>query len=639
VLGLLADDEVRLLTLTGPGGIGKTRLALAVAERHGDAACFVGLESLDDPELLLPTIALALGSGEQADEAVAATLARVLADRELLLVLDNLEHLLPAAPALAELMASCPLLKLLATSREPLHVGGEHEFAVPPLTEEQCVELFLWRARTVKPEFEADDATREICLRLDRLPLAVELAAAHVKLLAPASILERLEQRLPLLTGGPSDAPARQRTMRETLDWSYELLSAEERRLFARLSVFAGGFSLEAAEAVCEASFSTLASLVEKSLVQADDERFSLLGVIREYAGDHLAGSSDEPTVRQRHADFVLDLAREAEEGLRGAGERVWIERLAEEQDNIRAALTWLEQTRQTEAQLELVGCIWVFWYVRGGWREGRRWVEHALAREGRQTLARAKALSAAWGFAQPLGDSAAARAYAAESLALFRAHGDRAGTARALSHLATGATEMGDYAEAERFFEEAIREARAAGDRRTLALVTGNLGDLAMREEDYRRAVSLSEQTVAQLRELGLDEPLDWALCNLALSLLLCDRGEEAAAAAKESLAIAHRIGDVVVLVYDIVLLAALASRRGEAESGARLLGSAEALREQVGLNLTGLERDLQTKTLAEVRRVLSPETLDAAFAEGQAMGIEAAVAAAMHERAPAIR
>jgi predicted ATPase/DNA-binding SARP family transcriptional activator len=631
VVDLLADDELRLLTLTGPGGIGKTRLALAAAEGlaevYADAVCFVGLASLDDPELVLPTIAHALGIGEHQGESIGTTLARALADRELLLVLDNVEHLLAAGPAIAGLMAACPMLRLLATSREPMHLQGEHEYPVPPLTEDESVELFLRRARAVKPGITAGSETREICLRLDRLPLAVELAAAHSKLLGPAAILDRLERRLPLLTGGPSDAPARQRTMRQAIDWSHELLSPDEQQLFARLSAFAGGFSLEAAERVCDASFSTLSSLVEKSLVQADDGRFSMLGVIREYASEHL-----DPEFRQRHSEFVLDLAREAEEGLRGADERIWIERLAEEEANIRAALTWLEQTGQTDAQLELIGCIWIFLYVRGGWREGLRWVEHALARsEGRQTQPRAKALSAAWGFAQPLGDSVAAQAYAEESLAIFRALGDRAGTARALSHLATGSTERGDHADAERLFDEAIDEARAAGDLRTLALITGNLGDLAMREGDFERAVSLSRETVAELRELGLDEPLGWALCNLAFSLALSGRDEEADRASRESLAIADRIGDVVVLVFNLVLLASLASGRSEAESAARLLGSAEALREQVGLALSGSEHELQLKTLTELRHALSPKAFDAAFAQGRSMSTEEAVAAAL--------
>jgi predicted ATPase/DNA-binding SARP family transcriptional activator len=640
VLDLLARDEVRLLTLTGEGGIGKTRLALAAAEAlaepyaepYRDAVAFVGLASLRDPELVIPSIAQAVGVGEQPGEPIGATLTRALTGREILVVLDNVEHLLPAARAIAALIASSPGLQLLATSREPLHLQAEHEYAVPPLDEDESVELFLRRTRAVRPGFDGDDEVRAICARLDRLPLAIELAAARAKFLSAATILERLERRLPLLTGGPSDAPPRQHTMRQTIDWSYELLSPEEQRLFARLSVFAGAFSLEAAESVCDASFATLASLVEKSLVRARDGRFSLLQVIREYAADRFRGADDVAETRQRHAEHVLELAREAERGLRGPEERVWLDRLAAEQDDIRAALSWLEHAGATDAQLELVGCISTFWYVRGGWREGHRWVEQALARsKGRKSLPRAKALRAAWGFALPLGDLASARAYAEESLAIFSAFGDPLGVASALSRLGSVATERRDFLEARRFFEEALVHGREAGDPRTLAIVIGDLGDLAMREGDYARAVSFTEEAVAQLRGLGLEEPLGWALCNLAFSLLRTGRAEDAALASRESLAIAQRIGDVGVIVFNLVLLGSVTAGGGNAELGARLLGSAEALRDQVGLALTGLEQDVQQETLTGLHGALSPDAFEAAFAEGRAMSADAAVSAAL--------
>ena len=403
------------MTLTGPGGVGKTRLALQIAQdlraEFADGLRFVALASIWNPELVVSTIAKALGIKEAGPRPLLELLRAYLSDRHLLLVLDNFEQVTEAAPALTELLEWCPDLKVLVTSRERLHLSGEHEYPVPPLKlpdadlvpepdtspTYEAVELFLERARAVKPNFRLDEgnaaAVAQICLRLDGLPLAITLAAARIKVLSPQAMLGRLNRRPELLTGGARDVPGRQKTLRETLQWSYELLNKNEQILFRRLGAFVGGCTLEAAEVVCTTSeepegqiLETLESLIDKSLLRAEEEsglepRFSMLETIREYASEQLAASGEEEVVRARHAAFFAALGEQAELGVHGAEEMRWRSRLAADHANLRAALSWGEE-HDPELMLRLAGALWRFWWAppqrgtevararaRGGWQ------------------------------------------------------------------------------------------------------------------------------------------------------------------------------------------------------------------------------------------------------------------------------
>ena len=399
---LVSRADVRLLTLTGPGGAGKTRLALqaaaAASDRYPGGVFWVPLAPLRDPALVLETAGQAVGARNG--------LAEHIGETATLLLFDNFEHVVEAAAELAGLLAACPGLNLLVTSREPLHVSGRA--GVPGAAARAVrtgVDFFAARARAVKPDFGGDEAVAEICRRLDDLPLALELAAARVKALSPAQILERLEQRLPLLTGGARDAPERQRTLRATIEWSYELLTDEEKLLFARLAVFRGGCTLEAAEEVVEANLDALQSLVDKSLLRHSGERFWMLETIREYAAERLEQFEDAEALRRRHAEYFLRLAEEAEPHLTGPQQATWLERLEAEHDNLRLSQDSLRHAGRGAEELELVGALMRFWYVRGHLREGRSRCEEALAAHDDQSRPRLKALFGAGLLAHRLGD------------------------------------------------------------------------------------------------------------------------------------------------------------------------------------------------------------------------------------------
>ncbi len=377
VIGLLSRRDGRPLTLTGPGGTGKTRLALQaaaeVADRYPHGVWWVPLAVLRDPELVRAAI-------EQSLDAT-SDLAEHVADRRMLLLLDNFEHVVAARSEIADLLAACPGLDVLVTSRESLHLTGEQEYPVPPLQPEEGVDLFVARARAVEPDFAADELVPEICRRLDELPLALELAAARVRALSPAQLLERLEQRLSLLTGGARDLPERQRTLRATIEWSHELLLPEERRLFARLAVFRAGCTLGSAEAVADAELDTLQSLLDKSLVRHTGERFWMLETIREYAYEQLEEGGESDEVERRHAQHFLALAEEAWPHLRWDGSPGdWLDRLEREHDNLRAALDRFHAAGETQLQLELAGALSRFWLMRGHLAEAGRRLDTALA-------------------------------------------------------------------------------------------------------------------------------------------------------------------------------------------------------------------------------------------------------------------
>jgi predicted ATPase len=619
VLALLRQESVRLLTLTGPGGSGKTRLAIeAAAELVGEypnGVFWVGLAALREPALVTETIAQTLGAKDG--------LAAHIGERELLLLLDNLEQVVEAAPELSALLESCPNLALLTTSRELLRVRGEMEYEVPPLAASEAIALFCERARS-KPSAEVG----ELCARLDNLPLAVELAAARVKALSPAQILQRLSQRLDLLKGG-RDADPRQQTLRATIDWSYELCSAEEQMLFRRLGVFAGGCTLEAAEDVADADLETLQSLVEKSLLRHSSERFWMLETLREYALERLAQSGELEASKRRHADFVLNLAAQVETSL-GSDADVR-KSFASEEDNFRAALEWAEHAGETDSQLELISRSWPFWWYRGHSGEGLRWVDSALARsEGERSGRRVNVLAAGAMFAYRHGELGMLKRYAEESLGTARTLSDTRNMIWPLILRGIYASEVGNYDDATSFYEEAIAIAREAGNRKLVGIANNNLGVVAQQQGDFPRAVRLFKEALDISRELRTPDEAALETLNLALSLYQTGRLGEAAETAKDGFALAHEVENLTALAWGFVLLGALACRQGRAEAAApRLLGAAEALADRVGEDVVGdpLILELIETTAKKLVGALGENGYAAAHTEGKAMSLDQAV------------
>jgi predicted ATPase/DNA-binding CsgD family transcriptional regulator len=539
----LMSPAVRLITLTGPAGIGKTRLALEVAAGLLDAfeggTCLVDLAPIGDPTLVVPAIARTLSVREAGDEPVLARLIQALRDRRLLLVLDNFEQVLPAAPEVADLLARCPLLKILVTSRAPLHLRWEHRYPVPPLAlpdldrppdvhvlgECPAVALFVDRARAVRPDFRLTTnnarAVAELCTHLDGMPLAIELAAAHSDVLAPRDMLVRLTQRLPLLDAGPRDLPARQQTIWTAITWSYDLLDAGERALFRRLSVFAGGWTREAAEAICAGegieaaeTLRLLSRLVDQSLVLMGEPdgaaRYRLLEMVRQYAAERLDEAGATASIRCRHARWYLTLAEEAERKSAGPEQTAWLDRLEAEHDNLRAALGWVLEHDATLA-LRLAGALGWFWDLRGYYSEGRRWLQAACSlsaptpgRAGTSVYARAKACRRAGDLARRQDDRAEAVGLLDEALRLYRELGASEGIAATLNSLGMVAFVQSDYARAAALQEESLTVARALGDRWAIAAALTDLGRVLWWHDDYDRATALWEECLAIRRDLG---------------------------------------------------------------------------------------------------------------------------------------
>jgi predicted ATPase/DNA-binding SARP family transcriptional activator len=565
----LWSDEVAILTLTGSGGTGKTRLALQAAAdslgRFPSGTFFVALAPVSDPELVVPTIAQVLGLRVPRGRALMQVLAEYLAERRLLLVLDNVEHVVAAAPAVAKLVAAAPGLTVLATSRQPLHVSRERVFPVPPLelpdvgadwdavVANEAVSLFVERARAIRPDFDLTDANAPavaaICWRLDGLPLAIELAAARVVLFPPAALLARLDERLEVLTGGARDRPARHQTLRATLDWSYDLLSEPRRRLFARLAVFAGGWTLEAAETVCNGDLDVLdglASLIDKSLVRLEgseeEPRFAMLETVREYALEKLRESGEEGHVRGRHLEWSITFAERSEPELRGPEQKAWLERLHAELDNFRAAFEWSRSRGDAEASLRLGSALLEFWVVRADWREGRDWIEQALADATEVDPAlRMKALRSAAELADVLSDYPASTRYYDESLAIARALGNRRGIAEALRGLAFERGRVGLPIEMQRpLLEEAVEIYRELGDDPGIAR---SLGGIAWTEKDLRRGRKLKEEALAIHRRLGNRENVGWALLQAGVYAQYLGDFAAATPAYQEALALAEEL------------------------------------------------------------------------------------------------
>jgi predicted ATPase len=630
-----------LLVLTGAGGSGKTRLALevarAVAGSFANGAALVELSALGDPGLVLPTIARVLELTDPPAREPLDALAAGLASRELLLLLDNAEHVRAAGPNLVELLARAPRLTFMVTSRAVLHVSGEHVFPVAPLDEDSAMRLFEQRARALDHGFEltpdSEPDVREICRRVDGLPLAVELAAARIRSLPPAVIRERLSSRLTLLTGGPRDLPARQQTLRETLDWSAGLLTQRERDVFARLGVFSGGASLEAAETVCGADVDSLSSLVDHHLVRrnvTDDEpRFELLQTIREYAGELRAQDPvADADARSRHADWYLALAEQAESELGGDRQAWWFARLELEHDNLRSALSELEAVGDPEAMLRLTVSLFRFWYVRGHLIEARSHLEAALARAGGQpSLLRRRALTAAAAVALLQGDYPAATRFAEDGLVVARETGEPRLVANALSNLGAIVLAAGDAGRAREVLEEAVPLARDVEDERILALALNNLGDVALTVGDFERAEPLFDESLDLLRRRGDTANIARSLFNLGAVDLMLGRHANAGARFSESLELSHETGDKEDLAWCLEGLAALSAATGRAEAAALLLGASRSLLEQMGASFKPFERRLHEGTVERASALCGAEELGAMIEQGAALSLAEAV------------
>jgi predicted ATPase/DNA-binding SARP family transcriptional activator len=653
-VGELLRGDVRLLTLTGPGGTGKTRLALEVARSSAPAfdegARFVSLAPLADPELVLPTITRALAVRPRDGESEPEALRRVLGDASLLLVLDNYEHLLEAAPVASRLAAAIPHLTILTTSRAPLHVTGEHLWPVSPLDlpepdsnpdpgdlgEIAAVALFVDRARAVHPTFELaggnSAAVGEICVRLDGLPLAIELAAGRVAVLPPETMVGQLDRVLPLLGGGPRDAPERQRTLESAIRWSYDLLAEPHRRLIRRFSVFSGGWTIEAAAAVCAATPDDLEALAEANLVRqarVDGEaRFTMLRTIREFAHDRLLEAAEEAEAARQHGEYFLALAQRAEVEFGGPNKPAWATLLELEHDNLRAALTSSLHLGESECALRVASSLWPFWYTHGHFAEGRRWLSLALEAGAASSPPdlRAKALSAAARLALPLGDLVDARALAEQSLELFRDQDDPVGMRGALRVLGILRTSEGDFDGAASLQQEAIDCARRSGNQHGEAQSISSLGYLALLQDDLEQAESLFRRSAELLSRVGEREGEGIAFVNLTLVKLRNDQYDEAAELVNESLAAFMEVGSKQGISYSLECLAAVAAARNRANDATRLQACAEQLREGIGVSLQSYEQALHNSTTDFALETLGPEGLARECERGRSMSLDEA-------------
>jgi predicted ATPase/DNA-binding XRE family transcriptional regulator len=758
VVALLHAGKERLLTLTGPGGVGKTSLALAVAHAAADAfagdVAFVPLATIVDPALVASEVAAALGLQTTGQHSPDEVVRAALRSRRLLLVLDNLEHLPEAALWVSGLLASCPRVTVLATSRSPLRLHDEREVVVAPLAvpdrdaiptpteivEVPAVRLFVERAAT--PAFALTPANAAavaaICRRLDGLPLAIELAAARVKVLSPTELLARLEKRLPLLTGGPVDAPARQRTMQDAIAWSHDLLNPGEQVLFRRLAVFAGGFTLDDAEAVGgrfaeggaalggaaarglrgegreetddaiartssspssplersdpatrsagtrpprEASPSVLdlvTSLVDKSLLRpvvlsngGSGPRFEMLDTIREYGLERLTESGEADAVRAAHAAHFLALAEAAKPELTGPDQGRWLARLVDEHDNLRAALAWVRDHGENELLLRLAGVLWRFWELRFHLSEGRSWLEGALAGDrGAPPAVRARALNGLANLTWSQGDLVQGAAYQEEALVLFRAAGDHLGTAWALNDLANIVDEQGDYARAVALYEESLALSRKIGAEWEAACALHNLGLMADHEDDFDRAadlfdealpiwerlgdevararsldaaasvarrrgnldraLALGEQSLALRRRFGDRNGVAVSLGNLGWTMLERGEGRRAATFFYEALPLHLEAGNRRGLAGCLTGVAKLSVDLGRPDVAARFLGTSDFLDRTDGAVRTPARQRRHEQVMADVAAAMNGEAFAAAWASGQALSLQKAVAEA---------
>ncbi|HKP53105.1 MAG TPA: tetratricopeptide repeat protein [Chloroflexia bacterium] len=704
---ILCRADVRLLTLVGPPGIGKTRLSLELAsslrDDFADGIRFIPLAPLRDPRLLAATIAASLDL-KGGDHPISETLKDYLRSKQMLLVLDNFEQLIEAAPFVAELLEVAPGLKVVVTSRALLHIYGEHEYPVPPLelpdlrnlppaealAQTASVDLFVQRAQAASHTFRLtpDNATyvAGICVSLDGLPLAIELAAARSKIFTPQVLLKQMESRLTVLTGGPKDRDPRQRTLRGAIAWSYDLLNSHEQALFRRLSVFVGGWTSEAATAIAtyngwgaevtsSDAMDTLSSLVDKSLLRVeeigDEIRFGMLETIREYASGQAQEAGETEMLQRRHAEYYLALAEQIGPALRGHEQAAALARLDREYDNVRAVLAWAVERGEGEIAQAIPGAIWRFWTIRGYISEGRSWLAKALAMPPRRTATWARAANAGGNLAQIQVDYVEARALHEETRAVYIELGDKAGTARALNNLGVSAWQQGDYLAARSFFQECLdlqrevgsdwdvaaaltnlglvltdegaaygealeyhQEAlllfRKVGDRKTAGAVQNNMGVLLRHEGKYEEARTVWEEYLELTR--GLRDKTSTALALSNLALVARDEGRYADAhlLSAESIGLCREIGDRRIVAHILSRLGGQAVLTGDPARAGRLFGAVEMLTGQIGAKLPPAIRKDQDHFEAIAQNTLG-EVYKAAWEEGNAFSFEQAVAFAL--------
>ena len=642
---LMPTPHTRHITLTGAGGAGKTRLAIEVAERLVEpfqgAVWFVPLADITDERLIADTILNSLRVERSPYREPLEQVVEALSKQPSLLVLDNFEHLVEGGATLVQtLLARLPTLTVLVTSRHLLGLSGEVEFVVPPLvtpnggeTAEQLslydsVQLFVDRAQTAMPHFQITNsnapAVAELCQRLEGMPLAIELAAARAMVLTPGQMLKQLEQRFGFLVSRKHDATERHRTLQAAIDWSYRLLTPELQRFFTRLSVFRGGWTAEAAEAVCEEPLALdyLAQLRECSLALVEEEggeemRFRLLESLREYAGQKLRESGEEAVTRSKHLAFHLALAEEAQPQLEGLEVTQWLNRLETEHDNLRAALDWnLSEVGSAEC-LGLCGALQQFWWIRGNLSEGRAWCARILGMAGGQKRSqeRAKVLNGAGVLARMQGDHASAQAYLEESLSIKREIGDRLGMAVSLNGLGIVAKSQGDYASAQAHYEASLTIFREVGDRNGIAMSLNNLGMVFKSQGDYASASTYYEESLVIFKEMGHRNGMAGPLINLG-DIARC-QGNYASARNhyEDSLVIKREIGNRWGIAYSLEAFAALAANENKTKQAAALWGAAEALREEIGSPLPPGEREPYDREVAAARQAANAETFVAAW------------------------
>jgi predicted ATPase/Tfp pilus assembly protein PilF len=700
---LFRQHNARLVTLTGPGGTGKTRLSLEVGAQilgdFKDGVFLVNLAPITEAGLVASAIAKTLGVKESSESPLLDSLKEHLRAKHMLLLLDNFEQTLDAAPLVVELLAASPHLKVLVTSRAVLHVTGEHQFPVPPLAvpdstsvspvkvleQYSAVALFVQRALAVRPDFAITDtnagAVVEICRRLEGLPLAIELAAARIKLFQPNAMLARLDHRLQLLTGGARDLPERQQTMRSAIAWSYDLLEEEEKKLFRRLSIFVDGCTSEAAEAVCNAEndlqldvLEGLASLVDKSLQRQEEQlggepRFRAFETIKEYGRECLSRSGEASAIKRQHAKFFLDLAEQVEPELLGSNQEMWLDRLETEHENLRAALEWCAEAGEVDIGLRLGGTLWRFWSTRGYLTEGRERLTRLLRQCTTLPPSKAmmKALYAAGVLAEAQGDYTAARSHFEKNLSLQRELGDKWGIANSLNNLGIVAFRNSEYLTARSLYEESLGLWRELGNQRAVALSLSNLGNIAenlgehaqanslhqesleifrklkdahgiasslghlanaaRRNHDYQSARTLYEESLAMFMESGSKWHTATVLCELGK--LACEQGDCSSAhyLYQESMVIFGELGDIGGIARLFEGFTALAVVENKLERALRLAGTAHAIRNEHGVPLPPDEEAQLKKDLESVKRALPESTQQDAWSSGASLSVERAI------------